>query len=166
MNGSNVSFAVSQIEDCLELNFRYVDYQTLAHLSCSSCVYWISARATRVQRFLSVRESISASIYMQQLLGFPRVGKLICINMAAVVCTACTDHCMTSWILLYCTSILHPGTAAVRCQDLAWVSILLLNNVNCAIASSKMRHQSRKLCKSNHTSYVVGASSTMGDLLW
>ena len=61
MNGCNVSFAVSQIEDCLELNFRYVDYQTLAHLSCSSCVYWISARATRAQRFLSVRESISAS---------------------------------------------------------------------------------------------------------
>ena len=61
MNGCNVSFAVSQIEDCLELNFRYVDCQTLAHLSCSSCVYWISARATRAQRFLSVRESISAS---------------------------------------------------------------------------------------------------------
>ena len=59
--GCNVSFAVSQIEDCLELNFRYVDYQTLAHLSCSSCVYWISAHATRAQRFLSVRESISAS---------------------------------------------------------------------------------------------------------
>ena len=62
LNGCNVSFAVSQIEDCLELNFRYVDYQTLAHLSCSSCVYWISARATRAQRFLSVGESISASI--------------------------------------------------------------------------------------------------------
>ena len=62
MNGCNVSFAVSQIEDCLELNFRYVDYQTLAHLSCSSCVYWISARATRAQHFLSVRESISASM--------------------------------------------------------------------------------------------------------
>jgi len=62
LNGCNVSFAVSQIEDGLELNFRYVDYQTLAHLSCSSCVYWISARATRAQLFLSVRESISASI--------------------------------------------------------------------------------------------------------
>ena len=61
LNGCNVSFTVSQIEDCLELNFRYVDYQTLAHLSCSSCVYWISACATRAQRFLSVRESISAS---------------------------------------------------------------------------------------------------------
>ena len=62
MNGCNVSFAVSQIEDCLELNFRYVDYQTLAHLSCSSCVYWIPVRATRVQCFISVQESISASM--------------------------------------------------------------------------------------------------------
>ena len=61
LNGCNVSFAVSQIEDCLELNFRYVDYQTLAHLSCNSCVYWISVRATRAQHFFSVRESISAS---------------------------------------------------------------------------------------------------------
>ena len=34
LNGCNVSYAVSQIEDCLELNFRYVDYQTLAYLSC------------------------------------------------------------------------------------------------------------------------------------
>ena len=33
------------------------------YLSCSFCVYWISARATRAQRFLSVRESISSSIY-------------------------------------------------------------------------------------------------------
>ena len=46
----------------------YVDYQTLAHLSYSSCVYWISARATRAKRFLSVRESISASrILLQQV---------------------------------------------------------------------------------------------------
>ena len=66
MNGCNVLFAVSQIEDCLELNFRYVDYQTLAHLSCSSCVHWISACATRAQRFLSVRESISASTYTKR----------------------------------------------------------------------------------------------------
>ena len=28
-----MSFAESQVEDFLELNFRYVDYQTLAHLS-------------------------------------------------------------------------------------------------------------------------------------
>ena len=34
-----------------------VDYQTLAHLSCSSCVYWISARATRAQRFVSENAS-------------------------------------------------------------------------------------------------------------
>ena len=54
LEGMYVSFAVSQIEDCLELNFRYDDYQTLAHLSYSSCVYWISAHATRAQRFLSV----------------------------------------------------------------------------------------------------------------
>ena len=32
------SLAKSWVEDCLELNFRYVDYQTLAHLSYGSCV--------------------------------------------------------------------------------------------------------------------------------
>ena len=69
LKGCNVSFAVSQIENCLELNFRYVDYQTLAHLSYSSCVYWISAHATRVQHFLSVRESISASTVIIFLQG-------------------------------------------------------------------------------------------------
>ena len=41
--------------------------------SCSSCVYWISARATRAQRFLSVRESISSSttilIFLFDILG-------------------------------------------------------------------------------------------------
>ena len=60
LNGCNVSFAVSQIEDCSELNFRYVDYQTLAYgyLSCSSCVYWISARATRAQRFVSENQLV------------------------------------------------------------------------------------------------------------
>ena len=57
----NVSFAESGVEDCLELNFKYVDYQSLAYLSYSSCVCWISVRATRAQHFLSVRESISAS---------------------------------------------------------------------------------------------------------
>ena len=61
LNGCNVSFAESWVEDFLELNFRYVDYQTLAHLSYSSCVCWISVRATRAQRFLSVRVSINAS---------------------------------------------------------------------------------------------------------
>ena len=33
-----MSFAESQVEDCSELNFRYVDYQTLAHLSYSSYI--------------------------------------------------------------------------------------------------------------------------------
>ena len=62
MNGCNVSFAESGVEDCLELNFKYVDYQSLAYLSYSSCVCWISVRATKAQRFLSVRESISVSV--------------------------------------------------------------------------------------------------------
>ena len=56
-----VLFAESGVEDCSELNFKYVDYQSLAYLFYSSCVCWISMRATRAQRFLSVRESISAS---------------------------------------------------------------------------------------------------------
>ena len=38
----NILFVKSQIEDCLELNFKYVDYQTLAHLSYSSYVCWTS----------------------------------------------------------------------------------------------------------------------------
>ena len=58
-SGCNVSFA--EVEDCLELNFRYVDYQTLAHLSYSSYVCWISVCAARAKRFLSVRVSINAS---------------------------------------------------------------------------------------------------------
>ena len=28
LNGCNISFAESRVEDCLESNFRYVDYQT------------------------------------------------------------------------------------------------------------------------------------------
>ena len=36
--GCNVSFAESRVGDCLELNFKYVDYQSLAYLSYSSCV--------------------------------------------------------------------------------------------------------------------------------
>ena len=61
MNRCNISFAISRIEDCLELNFKYVDYQTLAHLSYSSCVCLTSVRAARAQRFLSVRVLISDS---------------------------------------------------------------------------------------------------------
>ena len=63
MNRCNISFAISRVEDCLELNFKYVDYQTLAHLSYSSCVCLTSVRAARAQRFLSVRVLISDSIY-------------------------------------------------------------------------------------------------------
>ena len=38
LKGCNVLFAESQVEDCLELNFRYVDYHPLTHLSYSSYV--------------------------------------------------------------------------------------------------------------------------------
>ena len=60
LNGYNSSFAKSwvYIEDCLQLNFKYVDYQTLAY---SSYVCWISVCATTAQPFLSVRVSISVS---------------------------------------------------------------------------------------------------------
>ena len=58
-----MSFAESQVEDCSELNFRYVDYQTLAHLSYSSYICWISVRATRAKRFLSDQVSINVSSY-------------------------------------------------------------------------------------------------------
>ena len=34
LNGCNVSFAESRVEDCLELNFKHVDYQTLAQFLC------------------------------------------------------------------------------------------------------------------------------------
>ena len=61
LNRCNIPFAKSLVEDCLELNFKYVDYQTLAHLSCNSYVCWTSEHATRVQRFLSVQASISPS---------------------------------------------------------------------------------------------------------
>ena len=64
MNRYNISFAISWVEDCLELNFEYVDYQTLAHLSYSSCVCLTSVRAARAQRFLSVRVLISDSRYI------------------------------------------------------------------------------------------------------
>ena len=62
MNRCNISFAISWVEDCLELNFKYVDYQTLTHLSYSSCVCLTSVRAARAQRFLSVRVLVSDSI--------------------------------------------------------------------------------------------------------
>ena len=64
MNRCNISFAISRVEDCLELNFKYVDYQTLAHLSYSSCVYLTSVRTARAQRFLSVRVSVSDSTFI------------------------------------------------------------------------------------------------------
>ena len=43
LNGFNVLFAESWVEDCLELNFRYVDCQPLAHLSYSICLLEICA---------------------------------------------------------------------------------------------------------------------------
>ena len=61
LNRCNISFAISRVEECLELNFKYVDYQTLAHLSYSSCVCLTSVRATRAQRFLSVWVLINTS---------------------------------------------------------------------------------------------------------
>ena len=38
MNKCNALFAESRVEYCLELNFRYVDYQTLMHLSYSAAL--------------------------------------------------------------------------------------------------------------------------------
>ena len=67
MNRCNISFAISRVEDCLELNFKYIDYQTLAHLSYSSCVCLTSVRAARAQRFLSVRVLISDSTLQKQV---------------------------------------------------------------------------------------------------
>ena len=62
MNGCNVLFAESRVEDCLELNFRYVDYQPLAHLSYSSYVRWRSVHETRVKCYSRVQVSINVSI--------------------------------------------------------------------------------------------------------
>ena len=62
MNGCNVLFAESRVEDCLELNFRYVDYQPLALLSYSAYVCWRSVRETRVKRYSRVQVSINISI--------------------------------------------------------------------------------------------------------
>ena len=61
LNGCNLSFAESRVEECLKLNFRYVDYQTLVQLSYSSYVCWISVCATRAKCFLSVRVPSNAS---------------------------------------------------------------------------------------------------------
>ena len=47
LNRCNISFAKSRVEDCLELNFKDAGYQTLAHLSYSSCVCLTSVHATR-----------------------------------------------------------------------------------------------------------------------
>ena len=66
MNRCNISFAISRVEDCLELNFKYVDYQTLAHLFYSSCVCLTFVRAARAQRFLSVRVLISDSSMLEK----------------------------------------------------------------------------------------------------
>ena len=73
MNRCNISFAISRVEDCLELNFKYVDYQTLAHLCYSSCVWLTSVRAARAQRFLSVRVLISDSTLSSSCLLFKDV---------------------------------------------------------------------------------------------
>ena len=72
MNRCNISFAISRVEDCLELNFKYIDYQTLAHLSYSSCVCLTSVRTARVQRFLSVRVLISDSTCVLALDSSPQ----------------------------------------------------------------------------------------------
>ena len=69
LNRCNISFVLSRVEDCLELNFKYVDYQTLAHLSYSSCVCLTSVRAARAQRFLSVRVLISDSTKVGRTVG-------------------------------------------------------------------------------------------------
>ena len=61
LNGSNVSFAESRVEDCLELNFMHVNYQTLAHLILQFlCLLDLCAR-NKGETFLSVRVSINAS---------------------------------------------------------------------------------------------------------
>ena len=62
MNRCNILFAISRVEECLELNFKYVDYQTLVQLSYSSCSCLTSVRPTRTQCFFSVGVLINASI--------------------------------------------------------------------------------------------------------
>ena len=57
LNSCKHLFAESQTEDCLELNFKYTDYETLAYLSYSSYLCWTSVHETRAQSLLSVRVS-------------------------------------------------------------------------------------------------------------
>ena len=63
MNRCSISFAKSRVEDCLELNFKYVDYQTLAHAPILQflCLGDLCAH-NKSATFLSVRASISSSI--------------------------------------------------------------------------------------------------------
>ena len=90
-NGSNISFAKSLVEECWELNFKCANYQTLAYLSYNSCVCWISARATRVQRFLSVRVSISASNFnIEMSVGFNKC--LLSVSVHAAKLPRITTH--------------------------------------------------------------------------
>ena len=79
MNRCNILFAISRVEDCLELNFKYADYQALAHLSYSFCVCLISLHATRVQRFISVRVLINASILMFSCVASEKMEIIDCL---------------------------------------------------------------------------------------
>ena len=58
----NILFAQFQVEDCLEMNVKYLDYQLLMYLSYSYYVCWRSVRATRVKCYLSVQVSVKFSI--------------------------------------------------------------------------------------------------------
>ena len=64
----------------LELNFKYADYQTLAHLSYSSCVCLTSVRATRAQCFLSVRVIINASTTVNCAITYTNINPGIVIS--------------------------------------------------------------------------------------
>ena len=57
LNSCKSLFAESQTEDCLELNFKNIDYETLAYRYHSSYVCWTSARANTVHCLLSVQVS-------------------------------------------------------------------------------------------------------------
>ena len=47
LNSCKSLFVESQTEDCLELNFKYIDYETLAYLYHSSYVCWTSAHGVK-----------------------------------------------------------------------------------------------------------------------
>ena len=79
MNTCTISLAITRVEDCLELNFKYADYQALAHLSYSSCVRLTSVRATRAQRFISVRVLINASILMFSCAASEKMEMIDCL---------------------------------------------------------------------------------------